>query len=100
MRRIALTIAALLLGLASTADAQDRARSRYVQRTDHYAQVLNYWAYQLGPDSGLTPVAVFGGSGIVVGTNLRCNACGAVGHYSCGANVPLYITHYSWELMP
>jgi hypothetical protein len=99
MRRIALTIAALIV-LVSTAQAQDRARPRHVQRTDHYAQVFNYWAYQLGTDSGLTPVTVFGGSGIVVGTNLRCNVCGAVGHISCGANVPLYITHYSWDMMP
>ncbi len=99
MKRIALTVAALL-GFAGTAHAQDRAQPHYVQRTDHYAQVFNYWAYQLGTDSGLAPVAVYGGSGIVVGTNLRCNVCGAVGHSSCGARVPLYIIHYSWEMMP
>jgi hypothetical protein len=99
MKRTALTVA-VLLGLAGTADAQDRARRQYFQRTDHYAQVFNYWANQLGPDSGLIPVAVYGGSGIVVGTNLRCNVCGAVGHYSCGAAVPLYLIHYSWEMMP
>jgi hypothetical protein len=99
MKRIALTIAALL-GLASTAHAQDRAHNHYVQRTDHYAQVFDYWAYHLAPDSGLTPIAIYRGSGIVVGTNLRCNVCGAVGHYSCGARVPLYMTHYTWDMMP
>src|SRR5580704_14798331 len=93
-------IVAVLLGLAGTAHAQDRARNHYLQRTDHYAPVFNYWASQLGPDSGLTPVAFYGGSGIVVGTRLTCNACGAVGHYSCGARVPLYVTHYSWDMMP
>ena len=99
MRTIVLTIA-ILVGLASTAHAQDRANRRYTQRTDHYSQVFNYWAYHLGTDSGLTPIATFGGSGIVVGTRITCNACGAVGHISCGANVPLYATHYSWEMMP
>jgi hypothetical protein len=44
--------------------------------------------------------ATFGGTGIVVGTRLTRNACGAVGHTSCEANVPLYATHYSWEMMP
>ncbi len=100
MKRIALAVVALL-GLASTSHAQDRILNRYVQRTDHYAQVFNYWAFQLGTDSGLTPVAIaYRGSGIVVGTSLRCNACGAVGHYSCGARVPLYMTHYAWDMMP
>jgi hypothetical protein len=99
MKRIALAIV-VLLGLASTADAQDRARHQYIQRTDHYAPVFNYWAYHLGTDSGLIPVATFGGSGTVVGTSLRCNVCGTVGHYSCGVRVPLYFTHYSWEMMP
>jgi hypothetical protein len=99
MKRIALTIAALL-GLTISVSAQDRAARRYSQRTDHYAPVFNYWAYHLGTDSPFTPVATFGGTGIVVGTRLTCNACGAVGHVSCGANVPLYMTHYSWEMMP
>ena len=99
MRTIAFTIAALI-GLASTAHGEDRVNRRYIQRTDQYSQIFNYWAYHLGTDSGLTPIAIFGGTGIVVGTNLSCNACGAVGHYSCGANVPLFATHYSWEMMP
>jgi hypothetical protein len=99
MKKFGLTILALL-AFASTAHAQHRVPHHYTQRTDHYAQVFNYWSSVLPPDIGMIPVGTFGGSGIVVGTNLRCNACGAVGHYSCGVNVPLYITHYAWMMMP
>jgi hypothetical protein len=96
MKRIALVIAALL-GLAATADAQDHGQHRYTQRTDPYGHVFNYL---LGLDSEFTPVTVHRGTGFVVGTRIRCNVCGAAGHYSCGANVPLYMTHYSWFMMP
>ena len=99
MKRFALTIATLL-GLATTAEAQDRGQHRYTQRTDPYGHVFNYWAYSLGLDSEFTPVMVHRGTGYVVGTRLRCNVCGAAGHYSCGANVPLYMAHYSWFMMP
>jgi hypothetical protein len=99
MKKFAFAIVAIL-GVASTAHAQDRAHHHYVQRTDHYAQAFNYWSSVLPPDLAISPITVFGGTGIVVGTNLRCNACGAVGHYSCGARVPLYVTHYTWNMMP
>jgi hypothetical protein len=36
----------------------------------------------------------------VVGTRIRCQVCDAVGHVNCGAAVPLYISHFSWNLMP
>ena len=98
MKKIALVIIALL-GLASTAQAQDRAHRRYFQRTDHYAQVFNYWSSQLSPDMPI-PIALFGGEGIVVGTRLRCNVCDAPGHVSCGAAVPLYVSHFVWDMMP
>ena len=99
MKKIGLTVVVLLLGLAGTAHAQDRAQRHYSQRTDPYALVYNYWAHQQIP-GGFDPGTLFGGAGIVVGTRLRCNACGALGHYSCGVNVPLFFTHYSWEMMP
>jgi hypothetical protein len=99
MKRIALTFVALLGLAASAAHAQERAQHRYVQRTDHYAQVFNYWASFELPH-GFNPGIVYGGSGIVVGTRIRCNVCGTVGHYSCGAAVPLYVTHYTWDMMP
>src|SRR5262249_22785954 len=98
MKKIAFTIFALL-GMAGASHAQDRAHRHYTQRTDHYAQVFNYWASVQLPE-GVNPVAVFGGQGIVVGTRHRCNVCGTAAHISCGANVPLYMTHYSWDMMP
>ena len=98
MKKISLTIVALL-GLAGTAHAQDRAHRQYVQRTDHYAQVFNYWASVEAPH-GFNPGILYGGQGIVVGTRLRCSVCGTAGHYACGANVPLYVTHYTWNMMP
>jgi hypothetical protein len=99
MKRIALTIVALL-ALASTAHAQDRAHRQYSQRTDHYAQVFNYWAYHQAFPDGFNPGTLYGGFGIVVGTNIRCRVCGTAGHTSCGANVPLYVSHYTWDMMP
>jgi hypothetical protein len=99
MKKIALAIVTIL-GFASTAQAQNRAPHQYVQRTDQYAQIINYWSSVLPPDLAISPIAFFGGTGIVVGTNLRCNACGAIGHYSCGANVPKFGTHYTWDMMP
>jgi hypothetical protein len=98
MKRLALTILALT-ALAGTAFAQDRARHQYSQRTDPYALVFNYWAEQQFPE-GFNAGFVYRGTGFVVGTNLRCNVCGAAGHYSCGANVPLFFTHYAWLMMP
>jgi hypothetical protein len=98
MKKIAFTILALL-GMARASQAQDRAHHRYSQRTDHYAQVFNYWASVQLPH-GVTPVTLFGGQGFVVGTRIRCNVCGTVGHISCGANVPLYMSHYTWDMMP
>jgi hypothetical protein len=89
-----------VLALASTAQAQDRVRHRYTQRTDHYAQVFNYWAANLPAEAPFNPGVLFGGAGFVVGTRLTCNVCGAVGHYSCGAAVPLYVSHYTWDMMP
>jgi hypothetical protein len=98
MKKIALAIIALI-GLGSTAHAQDRPQRRYFQRTDHYAQVFNYWSSQLTPDMP-SPFMFFGGSGVVVGTRLRCNVCDELGHISCGAAVPLYISHFTWDMMP
>ena len=47
VKEIALVIA-VLLGFAGTAHGQDQRRANhYVQRTDHYSQVFNYWASQL-----------------------------------------------------
>jgi hypothetical protein len=99
MKKIALAIVAIL-AFASTSHAQDRMRHHYVQRTDPYAEVFNYWSSVLPPDLPVSPIGFFGGTGIVVGTNLRCNACGALGHYSCGANVPRYFIHFTWFMMP
>jgi hypothetical protein len=100
MKKIALAII-VLIGLGGTAHAQDRAHRRYFQRTDHYAQVINYWASQLSPElAGMTPRIVFGGDGIVVGTRIRCKVCDAVGHVNCGAAVPLYVSHFAWDMMP
>jgi hypothetical protein len=99
MKKITLTIVAIL-GLAGAAHAQDREHRQYVQRTDPYALVYIFWAYHQVPDAYNPALMRFGGQGIVVGTNLRCNVCGTVGHYSCGAAVPLYLTHFTWDLMP
>jgi hypothetical protein len=99
MSKIAFTVVALL-GLASTANAQDRAHRRYAQRTDPYALVYEFWAYHQVPDEYNPALMRFGGAGIVVGTNLRCKVCGTVGHVNCGAAVPLFFTHFTWELMP
>jgi hypothetical protein len=98
MKKTALAIVALL-GLSSTADAQDHARRPYLQRSDPYAQIFSYWASVQVPD-GVSPIILIRGQGIVVGTRIRCNVCGTAGHTSCGANVPLFATHYSWDMMP
>ena len=99
MKKLTLAIVAVL-GIASMAHAQDRAHRQYAQRTDPYALVYSFWAYHQVPDAYNPGLNRYGGHGIVVGTRLRCNVCGTVGHYSCGAAVPLFYTHFTWDMMP
>ena len=100
VKKLALAIG-LVLGLSIQAQAQHHhAQRHYHQRTDHYAGYFNYWALYQGPYSSYVPGSQLGGAGMVVGTSLSCNVCGMAGHYSCGANVPVYVNHYSWDFMP